>query len=91
MKAAGLTSPETIAYGFPLGRVLENGRNVVARLHGKAGSMEDRTAASGRQYQPPAWTASLTRVVSAPFRVGQRPFAATRLGTGIVARGQHVR
>lgn len=88
MERAGLTSVETVVYGFPLGRALEAGRNVAARLHEKDGSMEELTASSGRQYQPPAWTAAATRVASAPFRVLQRPFSGARLGTGIVARGR---
>jgi SAM-dependent methyltransferase len=88
MHAAGLAPVETIVYGFPLGRAMEIGRNAVARLHAKSGSMEELTASSGRQYQPPSWTAGATRVASAPFRVAQRPFAASRHGTGIVARGR---
>jgi SAM-dependent methyltransferase len=88
MEAARLSSVETVVYGFPLGRAMEVGRNVVARVHAKTGSMEELTASSGRQYQPPPWAATATRLASAPFRVAQRPFSASRLGTGIVARGR---
>jgi SAM-dependent methyltransferase len=88
MEGAGLTSIDTVVYGFPLGRGLEAGRNLVARLHAKEGDMDDLTASSGRQYQPPAWAATATRVVSAPFRLAQRPFSDSRLGTGLVARGR---
>jgi len=88
MESAGLASVETIAYGFPLGRVTEIGRNAVARLHEKNGTMEELTASSARQYQPPTWTATATRLASAPFRLAQRPFSASNLGTGMVARGR---
>jgi len=87
MESVGLRSVETIVYGFPLGRVLEVGRNAVARLHREGGTMEERTAMSGRQIQPPSWAAVPTRLLSAPFRVAQRPFLSSNLGTGIVARG----
>jgi SAM-dependent methyltransferase len=88
MDAAGLSSVETVVYGFPLGRAMEIGRNAVARLDAKRGSMEELTASSGRQYQPPPWAATATRLASSPFRLAQRPFAASRFGTGIVARGR---
>jgi SAM-dependent methyltransferase len=87
MRAVGLTSVETVVYGFPLGRVMEIGRNAVARINAKNASMEELTASSGRQYQPPQWAATATRLASSPFRLAQRPFAASRFGTGIVARG----
>jgi SAM-dependent methyltransferase len=87
MRLAGLSAITTISYGFPLGRALEMGRNAVAGVHATGRSMEERTASSGRQYQPPPWTASATRVTSFPFRLLQRPFSNGSRGTGIVARG----
>lgn len=88
MMSAGLRSIETIVYGFPLGRLMEIGRNAVARVEEKQGSMDERTARSGRQLQPPEWAAIATRAVSAPFRLVQRPFSNSHHGTGIVAVGR---
>jgi hypothetical protein len=47
--------------------------------------MEEQTAASGRWLQPPDGVGWLTASVAAPFRLLQRPFTRTRLGTGLVA------
>jgi hypothetical protein len=58
---------------------------VVAAREAEVESRRERSAASGRWMQPSdrfAWTRRLT---SAPFRLLQRPFARTGLGTGIVA------
>ncbi|HTR32688.1 MAG TPA: methyltransferase domain-containing protein [Gaiellaceae bacterium] len=73
--------------GFPLGYALEAARNLIARLHARRGgaSMAEQTAASGRWLQPPDAIAWLTAAVAAPFRLLQRPFARTLLGTGLVA------
>jgi SAM-dependent methyltransferase len=85
---AGLVDPSLVMYGFPAGYVLEAGRNVLARHLEAADSMSDRTAASGRWLQPPDWAAPLTRALAAPFRLLQRPFGASNLGTGLVALGR---
>lgn len=73
--------------GFPLGYALEAARNMVARsARGRdVGSMQEQTAASGHWLQPPEAIGWLTAAVAAPFRLIQRPFARTRLGTGLVA------
>jgi hypothetical protein len=73
------------AYGFPLGYGLEAVRNVVAARRMKASSMGERTRASGRWLQPPQAAAALTCAAALPFRLAQRPFADTSLGTGLVA------
>jgi SAM-dependent methyltransferase len=88
LSGAGLRSVETIAYGFPLGSATEVARNAIARLERSGRTMDERTAASGRSLQPPAWAAGATRLASAPFRYLQRPFARANLGPGVVARGQ---
>ena len=88
MTSVGLGSIETVVYGFPLGRLLEVVRNAVARLDREQETMDERTARSGRQLQPPDWAAASTRIVSAPFRLAQRPFSRSRYGTGIVALGE---
>jgi SAM-dependent methyltransferase len=88
LSAAGLVEIEVITYGFPLGYVLEAGRNLYAKRKIEDTSLEARTAASGRWLQPPQSAASVMHVLSAPFRYAQRPFGGTSLGTGLVARAQ---
>lgn len=85
----GLAEVEVREYGAPLGYVLEIGRNAVAGRKLKAmseASMEERTGASGRTFQPanPAVSA-LTHYGTAPFRYLQRSFAH---GTGAVMRAR---
>jgi SAM-dependent methyltransferase len=87
-ESVGLESVRGIAYGFPLGSATAAVRDVVARIEGRSGTAEERTASSGRQLQPPAWAGGVTRAVSAPFRVLQRPFSGTSRGPGIVVRGR---
>lgn len=86
LRGASLQSLAVDASGFPLGHLLERARNGIARLEGRrADSTRDRTAASGRAFQPPSWAAPLLRLTSAPFRRAQAPFRRTQLGTGWVA------
>lgn len=87
LEASGFVDPVVLTSGFPFGYALEVGRNAIGRLAStrSAASMEQQTAASGRWLQPPDGIGWLTAGISAPFRVLQRPFARTRLGTGIVA------
>ncbi len=80
---AGLVDVDLRLVGFPLGHVLEAGRNTIARLRpDPETSMSERTAQSGRMLQPPdiPW---LTERATAPFRAVQRRFP--QRGTGIVA------
>lgn len=88
MGEAGLVDVGVRTYGFPLGYLLEWGRNRVAARRAGAGSMEDRTAGSGRLLQPAAALGPLTRVLTFPFRRFQRPFGSSGLGTGVVAWGR---
>jgi SAM-dependent methyltransferase len=85
LAAAGLDEVDVRMYGFPLGYALEVVRNQVVKRSAGRGSREERTAASGRLFQPSGRTALLTAAAAAPFRVVQRPFAGTSLGTGLVA------
>lgn len=85
---AELTDIAILAYGFPLGYLLEAGRNVLIRKTTKHTTLAERTAASGRWLQPGEDLAPLMRVLSAPFRLVQRPFGGTSLGTGLVARAR---
>lgn len=84
----GFVGPAVLTYGFPLGFLLEGGRNVLARRELDDSTPTQRTAASGRWLQPPAAAARATQVLSVPFRLLQRPFAAGPLGTGLVARAR---
>jgi SAM-dependent methyltransferase len=88
LTGAGLDEVSVVAYGFPVGYALEWARNVYVRATLEDASLEDRTDASGRWLQPPPWAALPMELASAPFRYLQRPFHATRLGTGFVARGR---
>lgn len=82
---AGFADARIHLYGFPLGYVLEAVRNAAARRARRGDDAGARTAASGRWLQPPAWLGAATMLVTLPFRILQRPFTRTRLGTGIVA------
>ena len=86
LREAGFEPIGLWSYGWPLGYLLETVRNRLAGpVEADPTSMEERTARSGRRFQPGAAAAPLTWLVTWPFRVLQRPFAATRLGTGLVA------
>jgi SAM-dependent methyltransferase len=88
LSAAGLVEARVVTYGFPLGYALEVGRNILAARGPSAPSDLERTAASGRWLQPPDSAARVTQVLAAPFRLLQRPFTRTALGTGLVARAR---
>jgi SAM-dependent methyltransferase len=85
LQAAGFVEPTTWVYGFPLGYALQPLCNAAAKRVKPGRTIEERTASSGRWLQPPDAIALVTRAASWPFRLAQRPFAHTRLGTGIVA------
>jgi SAM-dependent methyltransferase len=86
---AGFIEPQIWLYGFPLGYALEAARSVLARTSSKEGiTMAEKTADSGQWRQPPNWLAPLTAAATWPFRVIQRPFLNTRLGTGLFALAQ---
>jgi SAM-dependent methyltransferase len=84
---AGFDEPAIVTYGCPVGYVLEAARNHIAqRQSGHSGlSAEERTAASGRWLQPGEALAPAMAVVAVPFRLLQRPFGGSSLGTGHVA------
>jgi SAM-dependent methyltransferase len=85
LATTGLTEISIASYGFPAGYPLEAARNVVAGRLDSSGSLEERTAASGRWLQPPEWAALATLAVAWPLRLVQRPFEGGRRGTGLVA------
>ncbi len=86
LTAAGFSAPVIHLYGFPLGYVLEFGRNRVAskRLGEAPTDIAERTSGSGRLFQPTKGAiAAATEFGTAPFRMLQRPFRTK--GTGLVA------
>ena len=88
LASCGFRDIQVRQYGFPLGYVLEAGRNrIAARRLGTAAaaaSVEERTAGSARQLQPDGGLrAAAIRYGVIPFRVLQRAFPDH--GTGLVA------
>ena len=83
---AGFVDVHAVAYGFPIGHALYAVSNARARRSTYATTLAERTAASGRWMQPVRGTAR--SVLATPFRYVQRPFGATDLGTGLVARAR---
>jgi len=74
------------AYGFPLGYALNGIQHKVAARQTKGDTMIDRTDASGRgPLRPPHAMRYVTWAGALPFRVLQRPFARSKLGTGLIA------
>jgi SAM-dependent methyltransferase len=86
LSAAGFSDVEIRRYGFPLGYALLYASRLLAR--GQHGSVEERTASSGRWLQPSPRTAFIRRGVAGPFALMQRPFERTSLGTGLIARAR---
>lgn len=85
LEAAGLVPEAIELYGFPLGNLLEVAWDAAARLRPAAGSAAERTAASGRYFQPRRTLGWVPRVISAPGRLAQRSFVGRGRGTGFVA------
>jgi SAM-dependent methyltransferase len=84
-RSMGYLDVRHVLYGWPLGYVLEAGRNIVARRRGSASedSMTSRSATSGRLFQP-------KRALGTAIRWGTWPFAAIQrlrpeTGVGLVA------
>ena len=84
---AGLVDARVTVYGWPLGQAMEAVRNRVDRRRLAAAghlSLEERTAASGRTFQPPnAAVGTAVRLATTPFCYLQRLRPAA--GTGLVA------
>lgn len=91
LTAAGLIDVALWITGFPLGLLLERGRNLLATLKPKRSTFETRTLESGRWFQPPEALGLATAAVTLPFRYLQRPFEQRPLGTGLVARARSAR
>lgn len=91
LAGSGFGEIEVRHYGFPLGYLLEAGRNVIGRRQLAAAaadqSVAERTAGSGRLLQPSGrLRGAAIRWGTAPFRVLQRGFPNT--GTGLVVRAR---
>jgi len=86
----GFTGIEVRQYGFPLGYVLETGRNLIGRRRlatAKTQSVAERTAGSGRLLQPSGRArGAAIRWGTAPFRLMQRAFPNTGTGLVVLAR-----
>jgi SAM-dependent methyltransferase len=87
LRNAGLADPRITVYGWGLGQVMERVRTKVdeRRLAQQRDlSLADRTAASGRTFQPPnARVGTAVQVATLPFRYLQR--VRPDRGTGLVA------
>lgn len=87
LREAGLVDTRVVVYGWPLGLAMEAVRNRVDRRRLAAAghlSLEERTAASGRTFQPPNAKVGLAvQLATTPFRYLQR--LAPDRGTGLVA------
>ena len=90
LDSAGLQPRSIELYGFPLGNALEVAWNVAARLRPASGPAAERTAASGRYFQPRRSLGWLPRAVAAPGRLAQRSFVGRGRGTGFVALARRV-
>lgn len=90
LTAGGFTQIQIRQYGFPLGYLLEAGRNLIGRRRLAAGrgmSVAERTAGSGRLLQPSsALQGAVTRWGTAPFRLTERAFPNTGTGLVVLAR-----
>jgi hypothetical protein len=83
VREAGFVSVSVRRYGFPLGYLLEVGRNLIA-MAARQPPQGEATSSSGRWLQPPDVLGWATKSIAAPSCVIQRPFIHTRLGTGLV-------
>jgi SAM-dependent methyltransferase len=88
MSAAGIRVTDIETWGMPAGYFLEFLRNSITREATSDQPAPDRTARSGRLYQPSGRLGRLTEAVMWPFAQVQKPFARTDYGIGFVAVGQ---
>lgn len=88
MSSAGVRVTDIETWGMPAGYLLEFLRNSITRIASEEQPAQDRTARSGRLYQPSSRLGRVTEVVMWPFAQIQKPFARTDYGIGFVAVGQ---
>ena len=85
---AGFSEVDVRTYGFPLLSALHPLWNAMSARSRREASLEERTHASGRFRQPPAWAGAVTQVVAFPFVRLQRLFPDSDHGTGFVVFAQ---
>jgi len=83
LREAGFTDVDGRLYGFPLGHLLETGRNILAGRKDEAATVAEATGRSGRVYQPPPSLGPVTAAATWPFRVAARAFP--QRGVGLIA------
>lgn len=81
---AGLRLTGLWSTGWPMGRLLEQGRNLVARMTPGAGSADQRSAASGRLLQPRRCLGLVFALLSPPMVWLHRRGLRSGRGTGWV-------
>ncbi len=96
MSGLGFEIVERWSYGAVGGHLLEAVRNIVIACRGgnvdESAAVADKTAASGRLFQPNSRTAgSVAAMVAAPMRLAQRPFSAGHFGVGWVVLARRKR
>lgn len=84
LRAAGFGRASAIFYGFPFGHGLEAARNLLDWMAPSHGSMSERSAASGRRFQPKDQLGILTQAVAFPMRLAQRPFVGRPVGSNLL-------
>jgi hypothetical protein len=92
LENAGLVDIEIVQYGYPVGPLLEQIRNLIALVRLKRArktSSSERTASSGRQIQPSGQVgAILAGLVNPPIIALSRLFPDR--GVGLVARARRL-
>jgi cyclopropane fatty-acyl-phospholipid synthase-like methyltransferase len=85
LEGAGFEIVRWQSYGAGLGQLLDVARNAVLRRRPALSSVEERTAGSGRLFQPRGTAhAFFNHTITLPFRLLQTPFAGTDIGIGYV-------
>jgi cyclopropane fatty-acyl-phospholipid synthase-like methyltransferase len=85
LEGAGFEIVRWQSYGAGLGHLLDGLRNAMLRRRPAVSSVEERTAGSGRLFQPRGGAhAFFNRLIALPFRLLQTPFAGTDIGIGYV-------
>lgn len=85
LEAEGFEIVRWESYGCGLGQVIDAARNALLRRRRTSAAIEERTALSGRLFQPrSAERAFFNWLVALPFRILQAPFARTDAGIGYV-------
>jgi cyclopropane fatty-acyl-phospholipid synthase-like methyltransferase len=85
LEAEGFEVVRWQSYGAGLGQLLDAVRNTILRRRQASATAEERTAGSGRLFQPQSQArAFFNYLVALPFRALQAPFARTDVGIGYV-------